>query len=168
MAYRVYTTEGIILAKKDFNEADRLYFIFTEEFGMIKAIALGTRYLKSKLRPNLNLFSFNNFSLILAKDSWRIVDAVQKEENNKIINDVKNLNMFAKLSGLLIRMIKGEEKNEFIWNELVNLFKNPGTKDAEILFLGRILRNLGYLSGENLSKKELIISINKAIKESML
>jgi DNA repair protein RecO len=164
MAYQVYQTEGIILAKKDFGEAERLFYIFTKEFGMIKAVAPGVRYLKSKLRPNLDLFCYNNFSLIRAKDVWKITDA--SEITN--IKDSEKLKIFAKIAGFLIRMIKGEEKNDFIWRELATFFKGPMGKDTEIFFIAKILKNLGYLSDENLPKKQLIASINKAIKESML
>jgi len=152
------------LAKKDFGEAERLLYIFTKEFGMIKAVARGVRYLKSKLRPNLDLFYYNNFSLIRAKDVWKITDA------NGIAN-IKNpesLKIFSRIAIFLTRMIKGEEKNDFIWRELVSFSKGPNEKDAEIFFIAKILKNLGYLSDENLPKKQLIVSINKAIKESML
>jgi len=161
MAYQVYSTEGIILAKKDFGEAERMFFVFTEEFGMIKAIAPGVRYIKSKLRPNLDLFCYNNFSLIKAKDIWKITDAAEIAT----IKNPEGLKFFAKIAVFLIRMIKGEEKNDFIWAELKKLFFSP--KD-ELSFLAKILHNLGYMPEIPASKKSLIFAINKAIKESML
>lgn len=161
MAYQVYTTEGIILAKKDFGGAERLLFIYTQEFGMIKAVARGVRYIKSKLRPNLDLFAYNNFSLISIKDGWKITDV---SEISKFKN-FKNLNSFASIANFLIRMIKGEEKNDFIWRELKNLFLTGG---SEINFLTKVLHNFGYLSEVPKSKKLLVTAINRAIKESML
>ena len=169
MAYQVYQTEGIVLAKKDFGEAERLFYIFTKEFGMVRAVARGVRYIKSKLRPNLDLFRYNNFSLIMAKDVWKITDASE-------ISTIKNpegLNFFAKISVFLTRMIKGEEKNDFIWQEIKNLFfrlksDNRNLKDLEIYFLARLLNNLGYLPEIPSSRKALIAAINKAVKESML
>ena len=32
MAHQIYLTEGIILKKRDFGEADRLFWIYTEKF----------------------------------------------------------------------------------------------------------------------------------------
>lgn len=169
MAYQVYQTEGIILAKKDFGEAERIFFIFTEKFGMIRAVAKGVRYIKSKLRPNLDLFRYNNFSLIRAKDVWKITDTSEIAN----IKNPKALKFFAKIANFLIRMIKGEEKNDFIWQEIKNLFSvlNSGvknTEDLEIFTVARILHNLGYLAEISPSKKLLLEAINKAIKESML
>ncbi len=169
MVYRVYQTEGVVLAKKDFGEAERLFYIFTGEFGMIKAIAGGVRYIKSKLRPNLDLFSYNNFSLITAKDAWKITDVSEIA----VIKNPEGLKTLAKIAVFLTRMIKGEEKNGFIWEEIKNLFfslksDNKNLKDLEIPFLARVLNNLGYLPEMPSSRKSLVSAINKAIKESML
>ncbi|MCX6731626.1 MAG: DNA repair protein RecO [Candidatus Parcubacteria bacterium] len=161
MAYSVYSTEGIVLAKKDFGEAERLFYIFTKEFGMIKAIARGVRYIKSKLRYNLDLFCYNNFSLIKTKDAWKITDASEI----KNISNPEALKFFAKIAAFLTRMIKGEEKNDFIWAELKKLFLTGG---SEIDFLAKVLHNLGYMPEIPSSRKLLISAINKAIKESML
>lgn len=169
MAYRVYQTEGIVLAKKDFGEAERLFYIFTKEFGMIKAIARGVRYIKSKLRPNLDLFFYNNFSLIITKDVWKITDASEIT----VIKNPEGLKTFAKIAVFLTRMIKGEEKNDFIWAELKKLFLDLGASHqalpgGEISFLARLLNNLGYLPEIPSSRKSLVSAINKAVKESML
>lgn len=167
MAYSVYTTEGIILAKKDFGEAERLFFIFTEEFGMIKGMARGVRYIKSKLRPNLDLFAYNNFSLIMVKSAdwriWKITDA----SGIATIRNPETLKFFANIAVFLTRMIKGEEKNDFIWQELKKIFLNP-IPEEEIPFLAKVLHNLGYLSEIPKNKKLLIREINKAINASML
>ena len=105
----------------------------------------------------------------MAKDVWKITDASE-------ISTIKNpegLNFFAKISVFLTRMIKGEEKNDFIWQEIKNLFfrlksDNRNLKDLEIYFLARLLNNLGYLPEIPSSRKALIAAINKAVKESML
>ncbi len=164
MAYQIYSTEGIILAKKDFGEAERFYYIFTEKFGMIKAVGRGVRYLKSKLRPNLDLFCYNNFSLISAKDTWKITDAT---EITKIKNQ-ENLKLFSRIANFLTRMIKGEERNDFIWQELKNLFLAGPAAGGEIDFVAKILHNLGYMAEIPKDRKNLIMAINRAIKESML
>ena len=171
MAYQVYQTEGIVLAKKDFGEAERLFYIFTKEFGMVRAVARGVRYIKSKLRPNLDLFSYSNISLISTKDAWQIVDAEEKEKNREIITNPQKLNLFARVACFLTRLIKGEEKNDFIWKELKDLFlrlKKGDPGDSEAFLLARLLNNLGYLSEIPSSRKALIAAINKAVKESML
>jgi len=148
------------LSKRDFGEAERIYNIYTEKFGMVTAVAQGVRLLKSKLRYNLDLFAFGNFSLVAGKEIWRLTDA---EEIKKIEDN--NTPLFSRIAGFLLRMIRGEEKSDFIWQKVKNLFLR-GADEAETL--AEILHNLGYMAGIPNGKKEKIEAINKAIKESML
>jgi hypothetical protein len=155
MAHIIYQTEGIVLGKKDFGEAERMYNIYTEKFGMIQAMAQGVRYLKSKLKYNLDLFTFGNFSLIAGRDFWRITDAEEIKSNKKNI----------RIANFLMRMIRGEEKNDFIWQKIKKFFLSGGD---EIETMAEILHNLGYMAEVPESKKKRIAAINRAIKESML
>ncbi len=148
------------MGKKDFGEAERVYNIYTEKFGMIIAAARGVRLLKSKLRYNLDLFGCGNFSIVAGKDIWRLIDA---EEIKKI--DKGNPPLFSGFANILLRMIKGEEKNDFIWRKVKEFFISG---ESEIETVAEILHNLGYIAEIPDSKGPLIRAINKAIKESML
>jgi len=183
MAHQIYLTEGIIIKKRDFGEADRLFWIYTEKFGMIMASAKGVRLEKSKLRGNLDVFTYGDFAVISSKDFWRLVDARETispkfnhnsaERPGPIGGQVK---VFANVANLMARMIKGEERNEEIWKQLkilfLNLFKKnvekKDLKDLEINFNAKILRELGYVADLPKTKKEVVSAINRAIKESML
>lgn len=180
MSYIIYQTDGIILGKSDFGEANRFYHIFTKEFGMIGAVAQGVRYAKSKLRCNLDLFSYASFSLIVGKSDgrriWRVIDARENKSPAAVASDSGKLKTFARIAKFLTRMLKGEEKNVFIWEEIRNLFlslsvedeQNKNLCDLEIAATARILGNLGYMPEIPPSKKALVSAVNKAIKESML
>lgn len=183
MAHQIYLTEGIILKKKDFGEADRLFYIYTEKFGMIMASARGVRLEKSKLRGNLDVFTCGEYAVISSKDFWRLVDAretVSPSLNHNSAEQARlvggQVKVFAKVVNLMTRMIKGEERNEEIWNHLKNLFSNlfkenispENLKDLEIKSIAAILKILGYLEETSVSGNGLISAINRAIKESML
>mgnify|MGYP001619351805 CR=1 FL=1 len=176
MAHQIYLTEGIILKKKDFGEADRLFWIYTEKFGMIMASAKGVRLEKSKLRGNLDVFTYGDFAVISSKDFWRLVDAQETVSPKLNCNSVEQTKVFTKIANLLIRMIKGEERNEELWNQLKNLFSKlfkgsipqENLKDLEIKSIAAILKTLGYMEEAPASGKGLIPAINRAIKESML
>ncbi len=96
MSHVIYQTEGIVLGKRDFGEAERMLYVYTEKFGMVNAIAQGVRYVKSKLRYNLDLFAYGNFSLVAGREIWRITDAEEIKSNRKnlisnMLNDLKNI-----------------------------------------------------------------------------
>ena len=183
MSHQIYLTEGIIIKKRDFGEADRLFWIYTEKFGMIMASAKGVRLEKSKLRGNLDVFTCGDFAVISSKDFWRLVDARETispklnhnsaEQPGLIGGQVK---VFANVANLMARMIKGEERNEETWKQLkilfLNLFKKnvekKDLKDLEIRSTAAILKTLGYMEEAPSSGNGLISAINRAIKESML
>ena len=105
----------------------------------------------------------------MAKDVWKITDASEIA----IIKNPEGLKTFAKIAVFLTRMIKGEEKNDFIWQEIKNLFfclksDSRNLKDLEISFLAKLLNNLGYLPEIPSSLKSLVSAFNKAVNECML
>lgn len=62
-----FTTQGIVLARTDYGEADRILTFLTPDNGKIKAIAKGVRQQKSKLAGGIELFSISDLSLIIGK-----------------------------------------------------------------------------------------------------
>ncbi len=176
MTHYIYQTEGIILGKKDFGEADRMYNIYTKEFGMVNATAQGVRLLKSKLRYNLGTFSVCKTGLIKGRDFWRIVDAEEILSASNI-SDNEKLSLVVKISRLINRMVRGEEKNDLLWKTIKDFFvflkeknfKNSDVEKIEISTVLDILYSLGYVDKHShLSKRDAIITINKALKESHL
>lgn len=62
-----FITRGIILARTNFGEADRILTFLTPDHGKIKAIAKGVRKSKSKLAGGIELFSVSDLSLIIGR-----------------------------------------------------------------------------------------------------
>lgn len=55
-------TTGIILARTDFGEADRILTLLTPDFGKIRLMAKGVRRVKSKLAGGIELFSVSHIT----------------------------------------------------------------------------------------------------------
>ncbi len=79
---------GIILKKNDYRENDRLFIIYTDEFGKIEAIAKGVRKIKSKMAGHLDLFSEIDLMVAPGKTYYQIAGADQRK---KFINIRKDL-----------------------------------------------------------------------------
>src|SRR5690606_7475011 len=58
-----YLTSGIVLRRRDYKEFDRLYTLYTEDYGKIEAIARGSRKITSKLAGHLEPMSYSSFML---------------------------------------------------------------------------------------------------------
>lgn len=54
---RSYKTEGIILKRTNFGEADRILTVFTKKHGKMKILAKGVRRITSRRGPNIELFN---------------------------------------------------------------------------------------------------------------
>ena len=54
---RTYKTEGIIIKRSNFGEADRILTVFTKKHGKMKILAKGVRRITSRRGPNIELFN---------------------------------------------------------------------------------------------------------------
>jgi recombinational DNA repair protein (RecF pathway) len=162
MSYAVYSTRGFILGSAPSGEASKIYSIYTEDFGLIRARAQSVRLLVSKLRYNLEDYSFATFSLVRGKEFWRLTGA------EKTALDQSTLLVRARVLNLVKRLVQGEEKNEKFFAALSLMTEGAV---SETFLLSHILSALGYLDLEGLkdkTEKEIIHAINKALHETQL
>lgn len=148
LVYHIHTSPGFVISSKPYREADRVYQIFTKEFGLISAIAQGIRLEKSKLRYSISDLSITNLSLVHGKEFWRIVGA---DNVDSIKNSDKVIIILAKLANLIKRLVHGEEKNEKIFDLLLQLtiidIKDRDiAENIESLSVLRVLHELGYIA----------------------
>ncbi|MBI5140045.1 MAG: DNA repair protein RecO [Candidatus Vogelbacteria bacterium] len=152
MSYHLYTTEGWILGSSDTGEANRYLEIFTKDLGLLRAHAQGARYLKSKQRYNLQTFSSVKVSLVCGKEIWRLTSALTIILAKDLMKDPARLQLITRVFSLLKRLVRGEDKDEKLYNDLdtsINfLIKNDLNdeflKNFETVLVLRILSHLGY------------------------
>ncbi len=190
--HTIYTTEGFILKSINFGEANKYFFIFTKEFGLIKATAQSVRHLKSKLRYGLEDFSLSQVSVVRGRELWRITSAEKKLN----LKDKEKLALLARIFSLLLRLLHGEEKNDFLFQtvkEGINFLQTSGLNEEilanfECIMALRILSSLGYIGklgdfdqfttspyftpellvSMTVLKNRAIIEINKSLHETHL
>lgn len=136
----MHKTEAIILKSADLGEVDRLLTIYSKEFGKIRVIARGAKKLESKLRYHLEPFSYSQLILIEGKNFKIIKDAVLIDQFLSIHKDLKKTKIIYKIINLIDELIVGEEKDEEIWELILEVFKKPNFK----YFRENLLKLLGY------------------------
>ena len=151
MAHEIYTTKGFIIASENKGESDRILFLFTESFGLIRASAQGSRKLESKLRYALQDFTFGEFSFVRGKHGWRLTSAHALAPSYAVTDypiKIKTLRLLKKLSG-------EDEANELLFSELLAAFSfidaegiTGEDKSVEALLVLKILSSLGYWGEE--------------------
>lgn len=184
--YQKYTTEGFIVNTRGSGEADRLFLIYTKDFGMIFAHATSVRMSKSKLRPHLNIGAKLFLTVLKSKNRWKLTEA--RESESKLIHNAKEYKVFLKIITVLKSLIHGEEKNESLFDVMSNFYnfllnnKEPEILEgAELLVMVSVLNVLGYgdelgfmeytdrFEEDNLKKilgdkSNIIKNINKSLK----
>lgn len=112
-----YKTEGIIIKRSDFKEADLLLKVFTREKGKITVIAKGTRKIKSKLAGSLDLFYINKFMLAEGKNFETLCSAETTKRHVFLRNDLEKLGKAYYLGELLDKILPEREPNKKIYEE---------------------------------------------------
>lgn len=88
-------TKGIVLARTDFGETDRILTVLTHDQGKIRAIAKGVRKVKSKLAGGIELFSISQLTYIQGKtDIYTLTSTRLDKHFGNIVKDIDRT-MFA-------------------------------------------------------------------------
>lgn len=189
--YQKYQTEALVLSSREQGENDRVYALYTREFGLVWARASAVRKEKSRMRYALQNLSHAKVSLVRGKRGWRAAGAAALKNAG---GDPKGVAAFARIAELVSRLVQGEEANPYLFAALAEGHtallqdKCDAFATIEIVCVARVLYALGYISTEALStalfthtaytgehlleaetmRDKLLSSINRAIAETHL
>lgn len=150
--FRHYRTQGFILKKTDRGEADRIFTIYTKDFGKLEILAKAERKTKSKLKGGLELFYLSEIEFIQGKTHKTLTDTILIENFLNLRKDLERLPIAYRILEVLDNLIKGQEADEKIWNLLNEIFNklnnlkivNCKLKIIYYYFLWNLLSILGY------------------------
>lgn len=186
--YQKYHTEAFVLGHHEVGESDRIYALFSREFGLVRARAGAVRSEYSKMRYSLQTSSYIDVSLVKGQRGWRAAGA--SVIATPLSGDA--LRVFARASRLVLRLVHGEEKNDYLYSILSSVHQTlrAATREPlpviELVCVARILYSLGYLSADALGsalfthtsfafediqtvgESKLLKTINTALSETQL
>lgn len=123
-----YRTQGIILAKKERGEADRVFTVYTKDFGRLALWARSERKIASKLRGGLELLCLSELEFINGKSKKTITDSFLIERYSVIRKDLRKLRSALRIMETLEETTAKEEQDLTAWNlllESLSLLNNP-------------------------------------------
>lgn len=83
-------TIGIVLARTNYGEADRIITVLTRDQGKIRLLAKGVRKIKSRLAGGIELFSSNDITYIVGRGELGTLVSARLEKNyGTIVKDVE-------------------------------------------------------------------------------
>lgn len=148
MSHAVHTTHSLVLGSAPVQDADKLFWLLTEDFGLIFASAKSVREETSKLRYMLQDLAHARVSLVRGRGFWRITGA---EEGGATQLPVSRQAVFGRISALVRRLMPTEEENPAVFTIVTNAYDallDTSADEAliERLTVARLLYQLGYLS----------------------
>ena len=190
--YQKYQTEAIVLRSYERGEADRVFALYTSEFGLVWARASAVRRENSRMRYSLQQYAHSDISLVRGSRGWRLAGAAALSSINA--KEKRGSLAFARIAGLVERLVRGEEANPYLFATLREahgalMREAPETYGAiELLCVARVLYALGYVSAEALgtalfthtayaqpdiqeaetARSRLLVSVNRALSETQM
>jgi DNA repair protein RecO len=147
--YAIHQTKGFILGNIESGEVDTFYYIYTEDFGLLGILATGVRMQKSKFKYTLQPYSHVEVGFVKGKATLRLTHTQLLGRTATVDQNI----LLARLFERLRRMVKGEERNDELYDLLESVFTfvlsseelTPQDKySLELMFAMRLLDALGY------------------------
>ncbi len=193
--HHIHHTHGFVIGSRNIGEANKILLLYTREMGLVRAVAQGIRLHRSKLRFGLQDFSYANIDLVRGRDIWRVTSATTITSFPFARAQRESLLLTARVSKLIERLCDGEEANEKIFDDIIQvlyLLDDPATQSSlrealELHLVLRIMNTLGYIGESAMlaeylqsdfdqsktesllrEKRSIIAHINRALNESQL
>lgn len=158
-------TEGIILKRRNFGEADRIITFYTKDFGKLTAIAKGVRRPRSKKAGHLEIGSWCKVALAKGKNLDLLTEVELKHAFGIDNFTEEKANRIYHLLEIIETLSPENQKNLQAYKLLLSfLNQNQKTEDFNLLssvFKVKLMKNLGYFSAQSLkdSKTKTVFEI---------
>lgn len=107
-------TTGIILARTNYGEADRIITLLTPDQGKLRLMSKGVRRLKSKLAGGIELFSISDITFIRGRgDMGTLISARLQKHYRMIVKDITRTMLGYDLIKLLDKTTEDEPEAEY-------------------------------------------------------
>ncbi len=143
-----YRTRGFVFKKKNLGESDRVFSVFTEDYGRLELFAKAVRKIDAKLRGGIDNFFWSEVEFVQGKNRKTLTDAqVVKKASSEVYT------FAAKVSSALDGALQGSEKDQPAFYLLEEVFsyieKEPLTKEKQSLLYAYFVWNLSASQGKH-------------------
>jgi DNA repair protein RecO (recombination protein O) len=161
-----YRTEGIVIKRKDFQEADRILTVFTRYQGKINIVAKGVRRIKSRRSPHVELLNQSILNIYEARMPI-LTEAETIYHYSLIKNDLKRAGYAFYICELLDSLLAERQESREIYDlTQKTLLKLEREEDIKILiskFQQELLISLGFWP-----RKQIAIEDSDAFIEEII
>ena len=149
-----FRTEGVVLSRRNFGEADRILTIFTRDHGKLTALAKGVRRPKSRKGGHVEIGNWCKLFIARGKN----IDLLTEVETKKAFGiadfTAAKANKIYHLLELVESLTELKQKNPGVFILLVRFLKKIATGEdfnlVSLVFKVKLLSTLGFFSAKNL------------------
>lgn len=170
---KTYSTEGIVLSRKNFGEADKILTIFTKFHGKLRVVARGVRRINSRKKSSLELFNHVRLFLVKGKNMDIVAEAEVKHNFTPWRKDLMRVGIAYHLSEVVNRLTPEQQEHREIFDLLIDAFSSLDQLDFWAIypfvqsFKVRLLEELGFLERGKPVPKNLDIYIEDLINGNL-
>ncbi len=162
----IYHTKAVILRSVPVGEANKRYWLFTEDLGLVVANAQGVRKSNSKLKGQLVDYSFIEVDLVKGRDIWRITSATNYYNPFLMLPFDPLARSYIRALTTVERFLGREgEMHKELFGHIEECSRCFNYKfDSQIfdtLVIWRVLAHLGYISIPDDNKELFLSPLNK-------
>lgn len=148
MKLHAYTSEGIILGRINYGEADRIISLFSKDKGRSSLMAKGVRRLKSRKRGHIEMFSKIKYQASVGHGIDLMTEAEVVDDFKDIRKSLKKISLAYYFMEVVGKITHEGEGNlgvyELLENSLERLKGTIHLKDLRLEFINNLLILLGY------------------------
>jgi DNA repair protein RecO (recombination protein O) len=143
---RIYRVEGVILARRDWGEADRLLTILTPDRGKLRVIAPGARKPSSRKSGHLELFTRGGFVMARGRTFDKLTQAETHDYFPLLREELERVSAAYLLVELVDRFLQEHDENPLLYDLLLDALAwlDQGEPPALVLRFFEI-KMLGYV-----------------------
>ena len=107
-------SQGIVLTRTDYGEADRIVTMLTPEYGKLRLMARGVRKIKSRLAGGIELFSVSDIGFIQGRgEIGTLVSARLRQHYGSIVRDIERVQQGYDVIKMLHRATEDQPEREY-------------------------------------------------------
>lgn len=126
-----HNTECLILGKKNISDGDRIFCVFSSDFGKIDVFAKAIRKITSKLKSGIDVLSLSKISFIQGKNRKTLIDASLIKNYLNIVCDPQKFIVACDIINVMDLFLKGQEKDEKLFNLIKSSFEYLDSKEVK-------------------------------------
>lgn len=143
-----YTTEAILLAVRNFGEADKIVTFFSRDLGKIRAVAYGCRRMKSPLAGGMQVFSCLRLTAAQGANLDTIRQCETKLPHKELREELECMAYASFLAELTAQLCPERHPEADIYDLLLTAFRLLAQKNPRLVALTAAYRILAHTGSQ--------------------